>query len=249
VAVGAAITSGVVGVAASPAAENRFKLSPELEARVTAHREMVANAGRSIADFCRLASDTVELLDPIRLELSHFEGDQRSSPPFAAVERAYTRTTKRVPGLYLYAFEEGYRTGIDYPTLARLAPDDARALLRAMDHFETVPAGGASWVTMMTDYSGCHDPENARRPLTALAKAWPAAPSCLRDAFREHLNRLLQEMASDSHFCGARRPILAAVRRNARLLQSLADTRGPELAGKLLKAARAPEAQFLGDPG
>src|SRR5204863_740488 len=127
VAVGAAITSGVVGVAASPAAENRFKLSPELEARVTAHREMVANAGRSIADFCRLASDTVELLDPIRLELSHFEGDQRSSPPFAAVERAYTRTTKRVPGLYLYAFEEGYRTGIDYPTLARLAPDDARA--------------------------------------------------------------------------------------------------------------------------
>ncbi len=223
-------------------------LSPDLEARVAAHRALVANAGRSTDDFCKLATDTIELLDPIRRELSEFEGDQHHSPPFSAIEDAYASTAKRVRGLYLVAFEEGYRTGIDYPRLAKLAPQDARPLLRAIDSLERGDEGIVSWAVLMTDYSSCHAPEKARAPLATLARTWSTAPSCLRDALRERLNDDLEGMVTDNCFCNERETALAAVRKNVRLLRSLADTRGPELADKFLATTRSPDVRFACSP-
>lgn len=238
----------VAPTAAAPRRPERFVLSPELEARVAAHGVLVANAGRSTEDFCKLATDTIELLDPILRELSRFEGDQHHSPPFSAIEDAYASTEKRVRGVYLVAFEEGYRTGIDYPKLAKLAPQDARPVLRAIDKFERGDEGIASWAVLVTDYSACHAPEKARAPLATLARTWSAAPSCLRDALRERLNHDLEDMVARNCFCDQREPALAAVRKNVRLLRSLADTRGPELADKFLETTLSPDVRFACSP-
>ena len=247
VGIGAALLA-VAPSAAAPRRPERFVLSPDLEARVAAHRTLVANAGRSTDDFCKLTTDTIELLDPILRELSEFEGKQRHSRPFSAIEDAYASTEKRVRGLYLVAFEEGYRTGIDYPKLAKLAPQDARPLLRAIDRFERGDEGIVSWEVLVTDYSACHAPEKARAPLATLARTWTTAPSCLRDVLRERLNHDLENMVVGTCFCNEREPALAAVRKNVRLLRSLADTRGPELADKFLATTHSPDVRFACSP-
>ncbi len=211
------------------------------------HRELVKNGGRSIEDFCRLAADTFELLRPVEQELGQFD-DSEHNLPLPAVERAYAAMSKRVPGLYLVAFEEGYRTGIDYRALAKTAPPEVGPLLKAMSGFERVAEGGGSWLVMTTDYSGCHSPEQARKPLAALVDAWSAAPSCLREAGRAHLSEALERMADHSCFCGEREPTLAAARKNARLIRSLTGMPGAALADRLLQKARAPNARFNCSP-
>ena len=121
-------------------------------------------------------------------------------------------------------------------------------MLRAIDSFERGDEGIVSWGSLMTDYSACHVPEKARAPLVTLARTWSAAPGCLRDALRERLNQDLEDMVADNRFCNERERALAAVRKNARLLRTLADTRGPELADKFLATTRSPDVRFACSP-
>jgi len=83
-AVGAASGIGVAlaatALGAPAARKETFELSAELEARVTAHQDLVNNAGRSVDDFCRLTADTVQILDPVVIELSRFGGAAPRSP-------------------------------------------------------------------------------------------------------------------------------------------------------------------------
>ena len=55
-------------------------------------------------------------------------------------------------------------------------------------------------------------------------------------------------MVASKCFCNEREAALAAVRKNVRLLRSLADTRGPELADKLLATTRSPDVRFACSP-
>jgi hypothetical protein len=251
VSVAVATGTAVLAAAAAPGApaKPRFELSQELEARVAAHHDRVVNAGRSIEDFCKLAADTVQILDPIVLELSQFGGTDRSAIPFSDVQRAYTRTERLVPGVTLAATEEVTQTGIDYQWLAKQGPPEARPLLRAMGNFELGPDGIVSWGVRMTDASACQAPERGRPALATLVKSWPAAPPCLRDALRDRLKSKLEEMTSWSCFCGEREPALAAVRKSAKLLRALTDVGGPDLAARWLDETRAPDTRFSCSPG
>src|SRR5678816_2671663 len=78
----AGLAFGVLAGAASgaqPASlKDRFELSADLEARVAVHQELVTHAGRSPDDFCKLAADTVQILDPVALELSRFGGSEHN---------------------------------------------------------------------------------------------------------------------------------------------------------------------------
>jgi hypothetical protein len=241
--IGVALATAALGAPAAARKES-FELSSELEARVTAHQDLVNNAARSVDDFCKLTADTVQILDPVVRELARFGGSEHQSLPFEAVERAYTRTQWLVPGLSLKATAEVTQTGIDYRWLGKQAPAEARPLLHAMDAFETGPEGIPSWTTRSKDESACDAPERARGALTALVKAWGAAPACLRAALRERLDQQLDDMATASCFCAAREPALAAVRKDVDLLKKLKDTRGPELARRWLEGAAAPDARF-----
>jgi hypothetical protein len=233
-----------VAAGAAPVPRDRFELSAELEARVAVHQDLVTNAGRSPEEFCRLAADTVQILDPVALELSRFGGSEHSSVPFAAIERAYKRTEWLVPGLSLVAREEFTQTGIDYRWLAKLAPPDARPLLRAMGSFELGAEGVVSWGVRNTDASACEAPEHGRAVLAALVKAWGPAPACLKDALRERVTAELDRMVGWSCFCAERAPAQAAVRKSAKVLQGLPDLRGPDLAERWLQTAGAPDARF-----
>lgn len=249
--VGIGVASGLIAARASgtaPPARERFELSLELEARVAAHHDLFVNGGRSLDDFCKLTADTVQILDPIVLELSQFGGTERSAIPFSAIQRAYTRTERLVPGLSLQVTEEVTYTGIDYRGLAKLAPPDARALLRAMDSFERGPEGTVSWGVLTTDASTCQAPERGRAALAALVKSWPAAPLCLRDALRDRLKAELERMTGWSCFCGEREPSLAAVRKSAKLLRALTDVGGPDLADRWLDESRAADTRFSCHP-
>jgi hypothetical protein len=248
--VGVGMGTAVLAAAAPSApVKPRFELSQELEARVAAHHDLVVNAGRSMEDFCKLTADTVQILDPIVLELSQFGGSSdRSSVPFSAIERAYTRTERLVPGLKLVATEEVMLTGIDYRGLAKLAPPEARPLLRAMGSFELGSEGVESWGVRVTDYSICQAPERGRAALAVLAKSWPAAPSCLRDALRARLKSELERMTSWNCFCAAREPALAALRKSAKLLRGLADLGGADLADRWLEEAQAADTRFNCSP-
>jgi len=250
VGVGVGMGIGLLAAAAPGAPPAvRFELSQELESRVAAHHDLMVNAGRSIEDFCKLAGDTVQILDPVVHELSQFGGAERSGIPFSAIQRAYTRTERLVPGLTLTASEELTQTGIDYRWLAKLGPPEARSLLRAMGSFEIGAEGIESWGVRVTDYSACEAPERGRAALTALVKAWPAAPPCLRDALRERLKSELERMTGWSCFCAEREPALAAVRKSAKLLRALTDVGGPDLAERWLDEARAPDTRFACHPG
>lgn len=249
-AVGVGVAAGLRAAAAPPTApRTRFELSQELEARVAAHHDLFVNAGRSLDDFCKLTADTVQILDPVVRELTQFDGNDRSSLPFSAIERAYTRTEKLVPGLALVATQEFTYTGVDYRGLAKLAPPDARGLLRAMGNFEVGPEGIDSWAVRVADTSACAAPERGRAALAALVKSWPAAPPCLRDALRDRLKAKLEEMTGWSCFCGEREPALAAVRKSAKVLRALTDVGGPDLADRWLEEARAPDTRFSCTPG
>ena len=241
----------LAGVAsgAGPAAAGRFELSEELEARVTAHQDLVSNAGRSLQDFCKLTADTVTILDPVVIELSAFGGGPGKSVPFSAIERAYTRTEKLIPGLTLVATEEVMQTGIDYRWLEKAGPTEARSLLRAMRAFEIGPEGVESWGVRVTDSSICAAPEKGRRQLASLAKAWAPAPGCLKDALRERLRSELDSMVRWTCFCDGREPAEAAARKNGALLKSLADLHGTELADRWLQTVRAPDTRFNCHPG
>jgi hypothetical protein len=232
---------------AATSQNDRFELSAELEARVATHHDLFTRAGESLDDFCRLTADTVDLLDPIVRELSQFGGT--SVVPFTAVQRAYTRTERLVPGLSLVATEEVMQTGIDYRSLAKLAQPEARPLLKAMAGFERGPDGIESWGVRVTDASICEAPERGRGALTALVKSWPVAPSCLRDALRGRLKAELEQMTGWTCFCGEREPALAAVRKSAKVLKALADIGGPELADRWLEVARATDTRFACHPG
>jgi hypothetical protein len=240
--IGMALAATALGAPA--VRKETFELSAELEARVTAHQDLVNSAGRSTEDFCRLTADTVQILEPVVRELSRFGGSENQSLPFEAVARAYTRTQWLVPGLSLSASEAATQTGIDYRWLTKQAPADARPLLHAMDAFETGPDGIPSWTARRKDEPACDAPDRARVPLTSLVKAWGAAPACLRDALRERLNQQLEEMAGWACFCAARDPALAAVRKDADLMKKLKDTRGPELARRWLEGIGSPDAHF-----
>ena len=247
---GAGVVSGLIAAAAlaTPSAPNaRFEISQELEARVAVHHDLFVNAGRSLDDFCRLTADTIQILDPVVLELSRFGGEHQSVP-FSAIERAYTRTERLVPGLSLVATEEVMQTGIDYRALAKLGPPEARPLLRAMGNFELGAEGIASWGVRVTDYSACQAPERGRAALAALVKSWSDAPDCLREALRARLDDELETMTDWGCFCAERAPALAAVRKSARLLKGLAGTRGPELADRWLDRVRAPDTRFTCHP-
>jgi len=237
-AAGAGAVLAASALAAPPARKEVFELSTEVEARVSAHQDLVNNAGRSVEDFCKLTADTVTILDPVILELSRFGGSEHQSLPLEAIERAYLRTQRLVPGLSLSAAEIGTRTGIDYGWLTKRAPAEARPLLRAVDAFELG----------ITDASSCEAPDRARAPLAAVVKAWPTAPACLRDALRSRLNQQLEDMTAVTCFCAGRDPTLAAVRKDADLLKKLTDTRGPELAKRWLEATQAPDARFRCHP-
>jgi hypothetical protein len=243
-----AVVTGA-GAGAPPGRKDLFELSAALEGRVAAHQELVNNAGRSEDDFCKLTADTVQILEPVVEELSRFGGSEHQSVPFEAVERAYKRTQWLIPGLVLIVTEEVTQTGIDYRWLAKQAPAEARPLLRALADFEVGSEGVESWGVRITDYSICEAPERGRAALAALAKAWPAAPGCMREALRARLAAELERMATWNCFCGGREASLAAVRKNAELLKKLTDTRGPELAKRWLDGARAPDARFSCHPG
>ena len=184
---------GVASGAPSAPPKGGFDLSAELEARVAVHQELVTNAGRTLEDFCKLTADTMTILDPVVIELSAFGGGPGKGVPFSAIERAYTRTEKLIPGLKLIATEEVMQTGIDYRWLEKAGPPEARSMMRAMRGFEIGPEGVESWGVRVTDYSICQAPERGRRALADLVKAWAAAPLCLKDALR---GRLIAELGS-----------------------------------------------------
>jgi len=239
-----AVGIGGLAVGAPPVPRDRFELSTELEARVTVHQDLVTNAGRSAADFCKLTADTLTILDPVVIELSAFGGGPGNRLPFAAIERAYTRTEKLIPGLTLIATEEVMQTGIDYRWLTKVAPPDARPVLRAMASFQIGAEGVESWGVRVTDSSICEAPEKGRAALTALAKAWPGAPACLRDALRPRLTEELERMVGWNCFCGERAATEAAVRKSAKVLRSLPDVRGPDFADRWLQTAGGADARF-----
>jgi hypothetical protein len=251
-AVGAASGIGLVamGAAGAPSPpKERFELSAELEARVTVHQDLVTNAGRSAEDFCKLVADTVQILDPVALELSRFGGSEHSSVPFSEIQRAYLRTERLAPGLSLIVTEEITQTGIDYRWLAKLAPPEARSLLRAMGGFEIGKEGIESWGVRITDSSACQAPERGRAALAALVKSWSSAPGCLKDALRERLSTELERMVGWSRFCGDRGPTQVAVRKSAGLLKGLGDVDGPRLADRWLQTAAATDTRFNCGPG
>jgi hypothetical protein len=233
-----------VAAGAAPVPRDRFELSAELEARVAVHQDLVTNASRSLDDFCKLTADTITILNPVALELSRFGGSEHSSVPFSAIQRAYLRTERLVPGLSLVATEEITQTRIDYRWLIKTAPPDARPLLRAMSRFEIGAEGMASWASAFTDYSACQAPERGRAALAALVKSWPSAPSCLKDAFRDRLKGALEQMVDWTCFCGEREPAQAAVRKSVRLLKDLPDLGAAALADKWLQTVQAPDTHF-----
>lgn len=241
---GFTLAAAATALAAAPARKEVFELSAELEARVAVHQELVNSAGRSPEDFCKLTADTVTILDPVVTELARFGGSEHQSIPFEAVERAYTRTQWLVPGLVLVAKEEVTQTGIDYRGLAKMAPPEARPLLRAMGDFETGADGTESWVQRITGDSACAAPDRGHAALAGLVKAWSNAPHCLRDALHERLAAELERMVGLTCFCPARDPALAAVRKDADLVKKLTDARGPELAKRWLEGARGADARF-----
>jgi hypothetical protein len=249
VAAGVGVGLAATALGAPAARKDLFELSGELEARVAVHQDLVNNAVRSVDDFCRLAADSVKILDPVVVELSRFGGSEHQAVPFEAVERAYVRTERLIPGLRLVASEVGTQTGIDYRWLAKQAPADGRPLLRAMAAFELGPEGIVSWAVRITDDSSCDAPDRAHAALAAVVKTWSAAPACLRDALRDRLNQQLEDMTVAGCFCAGRDATLAAIRKNADLMKKLTDTRGPELGRRWLDAARAPDARFNCRPG
>jgi hypothetical protein len=235
---------------APAAAPETFHLSAIMEAWVETHERLVAEAKRSPQDFCRLVSDTVEIVGPLVKELEAFEGNEHRSPPLSEEDarRAFAETASRVVGIQLVTTAELQYGGVDYRALARLAPPDALPLLRALGAFELGSEGIESWLVRVTEYSACHAPERARPALAALASSWRAAPACLKEAVRDRLDRNLADMAKDDCFCSERAPALAAARKNLPLMKKLVGTRGPELAKQLLETAQSPRTRFACSP-
>src|SRR5690349_5932835 len=79
------LMAGAASGAPPAGSKDRFELSADLEARVAAHQDLVTSAGRSPDDFCKLAADTVQILDPVTLELSRFGGSEHSNISFEAI--------------------------------------------------------------------------------------------------------------------------------------------------------------------
>ncbi len=203
-----------------------MKLSKEIAREIDAHEALAARARESPEALCALIVSARALLPKLERDVEDDDQDRL-----------------RVTGLYMVTGPEFTRSGVDYAGLAKLAsPRDAR-LLRAMGKFEGTADGVSNetaWIDALTDFSGCHHPRKATKPLAELVHAWLAASACLHEAVAGELNSDLAEMASETLFCDE--PVqqrMAAVRQNAALMRQLTGTRGPELAPQMERAAAA----------
>lgn len=204
----------------------RVKLSKAIARAIDAHEALVVHARESPEALCALIADARALLPKLERDVKDDDQDRL-----------------RVTGLYIVTGPEFSRSGVDYAGLAKLAsPRDAR-LLRAMGQFEGTADGVSNetaWIDAETDFSGCHHPSKATKPLAELVEAWLGASACLHEAVAADLDTDLSEMASGIRFCDE--PVdqrMGAVRQNAALMGKLTGTRGPELAPQMERIAAA----------
>ena len=202
------------------------KLSKEMGRAIDAHEALAARARESPEALCTLIVSAKALLPKIERGVKYDN-----------------QARLRVTGLYIVTGPEFTRSGVDYGGLAKLAsPEDAR-LLRALAEFEGTAHGVSNetaWIDALGDFSGCHHPSKATKPLAELVQAWLAASACLHEAVAADLNTDLSDMASETLFCDE--PVnqrMTAVRQNAALMRELTGTRGPELAPQLERTAAA----------
>ena len=144
------------------------KLSKPMARAIDAHEALAARARESPEALCALIVNARALLPKIERGVKDDDQDWL-----------------KVTGLYIVTGPEFSRSGIDYGGLAKLAsPRDAR-LLRAMGEFEGTADGVSNetaWIDAETDFSGCHHPSKATKPLAELVQAWLAASVCLHEA-------------------------------------------------------------------
>ncbi|MFL5308025.1 MAG: hypothetical protein ACJ8F1_22610, partial [Polyangia bacterium] len=204
----------------------RVKLPQPIARAIDAHERLAAHARESPEALCAVIVNARALLPEIERDVKDDDQDRL-----------------KVTGLYIVTGPEFSRSGVDYGGLAKLASTADGRLLRAMAEFEGT-AGGVSnetaWIDALTDFSGCHHPSKATKPLAELVQAWLAASACLHEAVAADLNTDLSEMASDTFFCDE--PVdqrMRAVRQNAALMRKLTGTRGPELAPQMKRTAAA----------
>lgn len=225
------------------------RLPPALEQRVQAHQETARRAKGSPDQLCKLVEDSYDLVNPLEIALI----DLTKGVSDRTEQRLWDELDSRTTGMYFVMSPEFSRTGIDYGELAKMAVGDDASLLRAMAELDGVYQGFSNvpaWQEAMTDYGGCHSPGMATKTLTALARSWSAASPCMRSALTKPLDALLELMAADGNFCqGDLAQRNAAARENAKQMRKLKGTRGPDLAGTLVKRAEASDNRAPRPPG
>ena len=251
--VGEVTVVALLGSAALAAPLDKRTASPRLpetlEQSLQAHEALARRAKGSLDDLCKLVDDSSTLVRPLEMALV----DLTRKGSAAREQRLWDQLDRRTTGMYFVMSDVFSRSGVDYVELARLAGADDASLLRAMAEldgvsqgFENVPA----WQEPMTDYGGCHLPGKATKTLTALARSWTAASPCMRSALTKPLEDLLEHMAEDGNFCQEdRAQRINAARANATQMRKLKGTRGPSLAGTLVKRTEASDNRPPRPPG
>jgi hypothetical protein len=251
--VGKATVTVLLGSAALAAAPDKqaasVRLPEMLEQSLQAHEALARKAKGSPDDLCKLVDDSYTLFRPLELALI----DLTKKVSAKREQRVWDQLDRRTTGMYFVMSDEFSLTGVDYAELARMAAGDNASLLRAMAEldgvsqgFENVPA----WQDPMTDHGGCHSPGKATKTLTGLARSWSAASPCMRSALTKPLDERLEQMAADGNFCqGDPTQRISAARENATQMRKLKGTRGPALAGTLVKRAEASDNRPPRPPG
>ncbi|HVY41008.1 MAG TPA: hypothetical protein VHM31_23875 [Polyangia bacterium] len=225
-------------VIASRALKSDIPLPTQIIESARHNRALFDRAKTSEEAFCAFVSDSISLLEPLQDAVT-----SDTTPPSADDDDsgAYGAETA---GASVYAVEGGIHTGLQWKNVLSVASPASRPLVLAM---RELGAGGfGAWIDQMTDYGGCHRPESALAALKQLAAAWPAAPSCLRDAFHENVVQTLTDMTEARCFCDdqeKRKTIQQHLAANAAVLSRMADIGAP-FARKLRRLASQRDAHF-----
>jgi len=213
-------------------------LSNELRAQARENRRLFLRARRSPEDLGRFITHSLAMLPLLETEVMD------ATPPDPELSAASISTT----AAEAYMMDSSGGSSLKWGSIVSAAGPRGRALALALGQFR---GGEGAWISSRTDYGGCHQPEQATKPLRELVGAWNAAPAAFREAFAQVMARDLREMTTNACFCdhaNQRAKIQRALDRNAALLERLAGP-GPEAAAALRALLGDEHVKFNCSPG
>jgi hypothetical protein len=111
--------------------------------------------------------------------------------------------------------------GLNWANILAIVDAGALPLARALAELRNE---SGAWNSAVSDYGGCHQPEDATEPLRHVTAAWRETDPAVRRAFEPVLAADLREMSDDACFCVGpekRGELQQALDRNAAILKDL----------------------------